>query len=281
MARNPKPVEIVNLEQSSEEGYKTPEVASEDNVQGEGEVVKVTLRVKDPKYAGYFYKVTPVLDRSGRLKKDQPDIPPSEASKHVYIVTENSKATLYDGITFDLRDEKDIITWGWVKYCKHMIANTKEEAIASPTAIFYIEDTVREAKKKLSLEKEKTKYKLRVFEADLEEKRSLLTAVHEYVDGKSEEELEERIIELIESEFKSGKQNTYGTITYFMTNPKVLRMRLFAMRLIAEGKVKEERGLYFYNGEIIASSFEEFIRFLTNDRNKTLVQVWEREIYKS
>lgn len=280
MTNKPKPVEVVNSSPNLDDDTLNKENLELDEPVTETSLGKVTLRVKDPKYSGFFYKVSPVLDRSGRLKKDQPDIPPSEASKHVYIVTENTRATLYDGITFDLSDEKDRITWGWVKYCKHMIAGTKEEAIASPTAIFYIEDTVKEARKKLNVEKEKTKYKLRVFETDLEEKRSLLTAVHEYVEGKSEEELEERIIELIESDFKNGKQNTYGTITYFMSNPKVLRMRLFAMRLIAEGKVKEERGLYFYNGEIIASSFEEFIRFLTDAKNKTLVQVWEREMYR-
>lgn len=57
--------------------------------------------------------------------------------KLTHWVEPSSKYVLKDGVTFDLNDEAQRITWEWVKYCP-CIARTEEECQHTPGAEFYI-----------------------------------------------------------------------------------------------------------------------------------------------
>lgn len=244
-------------------------------------LTKVVLRVKDKKYSGRVFRVYPVMDRSGRLLKDQPDIPEAERPKYLYVVDNETNVAIWDGYTLNLEDPKDNITWGWLRHCTHIIAPSKEEARRNARCIFYVENTVEEAKKTISMERLIIEYKSKIFRLDEKERRDLLRCANEFIEDKTKEEVEALLLKRIDEEVEQKTVDKPGTVTFYLNNPDRRRRRILALRLIEAGKIVHDRGMYFAAGEAVASSLDELMKFLADPKRRHMVELWMQEIYGS
>lgn len=211
--------------------------------------------------------VQPVADGSGwyrgvaRLSEE-------DKRKLTHWAEPTSKYVIKDGVTFNLNDEAQKITWDWVKFSP-CIAQSQEECQHTPGAEFYVYLENEEASKSIS----RRELKYRAIKCILDDNsvnypmRSELLGIN--MDYASPSVIKDFLLDQAES-----KPEKILTI-YEGADVSV---RLLLIKARKKGTIKvDESGFYRYGNVVLGMSEKASVDWLQDRAHKHIIEMIEKE----
>lgn len=243
---------------------------------------QIVVRAYDPKRAVPM-KIRPMQDRTGRLWTGQgvngyyDTLSHEEKLKMSYIITPDTAVVLTDGKVFKSSDPIDKANMAWV--LRHpYVAKNFEAGKSSRDAVFYIEDKVAEAEKRVNKSKTKDKARYVVqYELSLDKLRHVAKALGNLAAGSfTELEVKDWILNLCEVApdsvlYHTDEKNAHET-------DAVIQFHEFTKWQIIQ---KFRGGVYRIgteDGVYVGHTQEQVVEFLRKEENKETVAALEAEL---
>lgn len=198
-----------------------------------------------------------------------PRLTDEDKRKLKYWADKNARCVLMDGLTFDLSEESQRVTWGWVKHCVE-IAATLEDTQSIKQAEFYIHIVEDEAAKSVA-------------------KRSLVYQAMRYINEDDERNLKDRATIL---GVNMQEDSTIVVMDYLMEmaqhNPqkvvdsyenKFIALKLLMLSALDKNIIKYDGSIYRHGNTVLGVSENAAFEYLKRPDNKAIVALIEREVH--
>ena len=198
-----------------------------------------------------------------------PRITDDEKKKLRYWADSKSRCELKDGVSFDLSDEGQRVTWEWVKFCVE-IAATLEDTQSTKQAEFYvhvIEDEAAKSVAKRSLTYRAMKYVSEDSDNNLKDRATIL-GVNMQEDSKMV------ILDYLMEMAQNNPQKVIDSYENPFINLKLLMLSALSMNII-----KYDGQIYRHGNTVLGVSEEAMFEFLKRSDNKAIVKLIEREVH--
>lgn len=212
--------------------------------------------------------VQPVADGAGWYK-GVPRLSEDDKKKLKHWAEPESKFVLKDGVTFDLNDEIQRITWDWVKHAT-CIRETYEDVQMTPGAEFYIYLEGKEAEKNIS-RKDLKRQAWNLIEEDNPINYGLrvkLLGIN--MDGETP---------IVLKEFLYDEADSHPSKIIDIYKSYDVSIRILLMKAKEKGIILiDTGGIYKYGNNVLGMTENSAIAWLQDKGNKHLVEVLEKEV---
>lgn len=215
------------------------------------------------------YTVQPVKDRITGWYKGVPRLSDEDKKKLVYWAEPSSKFVLQDGVTFDLTDESQRITWEWVKHCA-CIAMSEEECQFSPGAEFYVHMENKQAEINVTRKERKyaaVKYIMEDNSAYYPMRAELLGVS---MDGESPIIIKEFLLE-------QAELNTDKVLAIYESKDISLRLLILKAKKL-NIITTDATGMFRYGNTVMGMTETSCVAWMQDPGNKHLVEQLEQEV---
>lgn len=206
----------------------------------------------------------PVKDKdTGELRGVRPDSG----------IHEETSRKISDGSSFNMKKQSDKDAWDWVKENKE-IANSQEDGLNEPHALFYIDRPDEIVKNRVKANKLKLEAGKFIEEADLERKRGICRLLGQNSTGLGENDVDD---------FLFNKANAVGQAAKVIEafNDPFAKTKLFFHKLMDTNTIKKESsGIYKYGDIILGISPESVMIWLKDKKNVDITGKLMREANK-
>jgi len=226
------------------------------------------IKLKSVYKTGKF-TVQPVKDRITGWYKGVPRLSDEEKKKLIYWAEPASKFVLQDGVTFDLTDEAQRITWEWVKHCA-CIAMSEEECQFTPGAEFYVYMENKQAEINVTKYERRTQasnYIMADNSANYPMRAQLLGV---NMDGEGPMIIKEYLME-------QASVNTEKVLAIYESKDISLRLLILKAKK-ANIITTDATGMYRYGNTVLGMTETSCIAWMQDTANKHLVELLEQEV---
>lgn len=185
-----------------------------------------------------------------------------------YWAESDSKFEIKDGTIFDLSNEKQRITWEWVKHCG-CIAETEEECQFTKGAEFYPYIEAKQAEKSVSKRLLRHKAEKLVLDDNASNypSRALLLGVN--MNGDHPTVIQDYLLTMAE-------QAPAKVIGIYESHD--VSVRLLLLKAQEKGVIKIDNGLYRYGTISLGMTEESCVAWMLDTANKNVMESIERDV---